>query len=425
MIHASKKQLLLGPVLGALLLTALFVPGCGDDESSTDGPGTGGATGGGGGEGGEPAESAVYVVAKHVSTGDAWTTYLDAAAVEQVSELETFDALDDGIEIDGYVTPVVHDGAVYVADSVAPQITRYDLDDANELVEGETVSFLGTGVEGAWNLTVVSDGKAYVFDAPSQRAVAWNPSTMLLTGEEVDLQNPDLDGYDAWYWVDAAKVRNGKLIVPAEYSNAEGGVRASHLVVIDTATDEVTKFVSDERCQPQHVAIELDNGDIHYFPNQGTVIDYYLDVAAPRPTMCSLRVRGGADEFDPDYVLDLGALVGGDEQSGGGVQGAFPDGRGGLYFAVADEERYADAENNGYSFFDLWHYDFEEATAVPNQPAWSGAMSRWTKFEDETIVLNYGLDENDNEYTIVFEGSAEPLNSFTMPGTIEPIARIR
>jgi hypothetical protein len=438
--------------------------GCGDDESegvdaqggrSNQGgnTGTGGSSGKGGagnatggttsgagesgagapdgagqgGAGAEPTEKRVYVVARHVSTGDAWTTYLDAAVVDSLDDLEAFDALDNGIEIDGYVIPVVLNGATYVPDAVAPTITRYDLNASNQLVKGDTISFAGRGLTFVFqsHIAVVNNEKAYLFDAATQRAIIWNPASMELTGGEIDLVNEVVQGYDPAFWPDMGRLKDGKLIVPVNYSNADGPLRESNLVVIDTETDSVSKFVSDDRCQPVHVSVELDNGDVYFFPNAGQTETFYVDVESPRPPTCGLRVLEGEDEFDSDYVLELGELAGGNQTRGGAAQGGFPDGRGGFYFSVLDEDRYAEREENGYSYYRLWHYDLKTPTELTDQDWWSGAMSRWTQFGADSVVLNYGADENDEEFTIVYDGSQDPLAPFRMPGIIEPIARLK
>lgn len=455
--HGSR----IAQLLGGLLVSAACVAGCGDDDGGKDveatagSPSDGGAAGtsaggksaggtdAGGGKGGSesvggasagaggetttPAGPQVYVVAKHVSTGDAWTTYLDAAVVDSLADLESFDALDNGLEIAGYVIPVVLNGAVYVPDAVAPTVTRYDLNDANELVKGDALSFAGEGLTyvSQSQISVVNDDKAYLFDAATQRALIWNPSTMELTGDSIDLFNDAMEGYDTWYWADAARLHGDKLLVPANYGKGEvEPFQESDLVVIDTKTDKVSKFVADDRCQQIAVSLPMDNGDIYFFPNAGITEAAYTNTAAPRPPTCALRVPAGEDEFD-DSVLELGQLAGGDETQGGGAQGAFPDGRGGFYFAVVDEQRYADREENGYSYYRLWHYDFKTAREVEDQDFWNGAMSRWTQFGKDTVALTYAADANEDIATVVYDTGASPLAPFSMSGTIEPITRIK
>jgi hypothetical protein len=412
----GKLRAAMGPPFSCALALAIS-SGCGDDDGADPGEPSGGAS----------TENQVYVVARHVSTGEAWTTYLDAAVVDSLEGLESFDALDNGIEIDGYAIPAVLDGAVYVPDAVAPTITRYDLNTSNQLVEGDTLSFAGRGLTyvSQSQIAVVNDEKAYLFDAPTQRAIVWNPATMELTGDEIDLANEERSGFDPWYWADMSRLKDGKLLVPTNYGDGEEPLFESSLIVIDVETDSVTKFVSDDRCQQIHVSVELDNGDVYFFPNSGHTESAYSEEPAPRPPTCGLRVLDGEHEFDPDYVLELGKLAGGDEVSGGAAQGGFPDGRGGFYFSVVDEDRYAEREENGYSYYRLWHYDLETATEVRDQNFWSGAMSRWTQFGPDSVVLNYGADEDGQDFTIVYDGSRDPLAPFHMTGVVEPVARLK
>lgn len=429
----------------ALAVCGTQLLGCGDDDGAQSdaeagkggrasgsagkpGGSEGGAATNEGGAAGAPAESkaGLYLVAKHVSTGDAWTTYVDTASVEKPSELADFDALKDGLEVQGYSVPVVRSGSVFVPDALAPTVTRYEADESGELVEGKTISFARAGITEVFAavMVFVSDEKAYVLDVAGQRAVAWNPAEMVLIGKEIDLRNPEREGYSPWFWGDAARVKNGKLLVPVDYTDDDDvGLRESTLLVIDTDKDELNKYVSDPRCGRLHVAVDVGD-DTYYFPNAGHAADEYLDVPAPRPPTCGLRVNAGEDTFDSEYVLDFAALTGGDETKGGGAQGGFPDGHGGFYFAVADEARYAEAEQNGYAYFRLWHYDLETATELKDAAWWTAAMSRQTRFENQSLVISYGLS-GEQEVTIVYEGSSQPLSSFDMPGTIEPVARLR
>jgi hypothetical protein len=122
--------------------------------------------------------------------------------------------------------------------------------------------------------------------------------------------------------------------------------------------------------------------------------------------------------FDPSYVLDLGALVGGDAMAGGAVQGGFGDGLGNIYLSVADEQRYLAGEEN---VFRLWRWNVESGVAeeLPNTPYWTSYMSSYTN-AGEVFALLPGVEK-----TTVLPLSKSPVVPFELTGWIEPFARLR
>lgn len=104
-------------------------------------------------------------------------------AVTDTLESEELD-LSAAIEIPGHGDAWVHEGAVYVADGESPKVTRYSLGERGQLEPGDTLDFSAYGVLGAafYDNDIVSPTKAYLANVGNREYVAWNPTTMEITG---------------------------------------------------------------------------------------------------------------------------------------------------------------------------------------------------------------------------------------------------
>ncbi len=408
-------------------------PGSGGSSTETmsSSGGSGGSVTSTTGSAGAPPEPGVYFAEEFVETGDVQSAYIDLKEADETSDLGTFHPAQTGIELAGAglaVIPLESGGeleAIYVASGLAPEITRYEVDDEGELTEAGTVSFSGVGLTGVsgYDVVVVNENKGYVLDNAGLRAIAWDPTEMELTGEEIDLSIALKTDYTAQARGFFARAIDGRVFIPYVWNDInDATLRTSAALIIDSETDEVVNLAEDDRC-PGISMVPLPNGDMHFFVPSGWAQQFYLDVEPPREALCSLRILAGEDEFDPDYSLNLTELVGGDENGGGGVQGGIPDGAGGIYIAVADEVRYQYPADYSYLFYRLWHLNVEEGTAteVPNTPWWGGAMTRNYMFNGHAYAVQpFGASAT----TTVFE-MRETVSWFTMAGWIEPFVRVR
>lgn len=405
--------------------------GSSTETTTSSSEGSGGSATSTTGSAGAPPEPGVYFAEEFVETGDVQSAYIDLKGADETSDLGTFHPAQTGIELAGAglaVIPLESEDeldAIYVASGLAPEITRYEIDDDGQLSEGGTVSFSGVGLTGVsgYDVVVVNENKGYVLDNAGLRAIAWDPTAMELTGEEIDLSIAVKADYTAQARGFFARASDGRVFIPYVWNDVDDAtLRTSAALIIDSETDEVINLAEDDRC-PGISMVPLPNGDMHFFVPSGWAQQFYLDVEPPRDPLCSLRILAGEDEFDPDYSLNLTELVGGDENGGGGVQGGIPDGAGGIYIGVADEVRYQYPEDYSFLFYRLWHLDVEEETAteVPNTPWWGGAMTRNYMFNGYAYAVQpFGASAT----TTVFE-MREKVSWFTMSGWIEPFVRVR
>jgi hypothetical protein len=397
-------------MLGVSLVTMLALSGigCGDDDSRSEVLST--------------STSPLYLIATYFNAGDQQETYLVTSS--------TFDAQTkinptDGIKVLGGVIPIVHNGSVFVTDSNAPVLQRYQPGPGDRLAKTAELSFAGVGVAeiGSWYIYIVSDTKAYLFDPGGPRIVVWNPSTMALTGVQIDLAVLKRDTWSPSLALEQTgpQRRGAELLIPLSWADQDGAFRfASGLLVLDTNTDTVVAVSEDERAGEAYVSIPAPNGDIYYFPSGASAAQHFF-AESHRPTRV-LRVKAGERAFDKDYALDLSALG-----SGLAAAGAIPDGVGGFFFETADQALWDARANNGEAFYRLSHYSFNTQASRPltNFPVWAG--STYWVLVDGKVVIPYWEDTPTGGKTTVYivNGEADPTPLFSFDAEWYGFSRIR
>lgn len=385
----------------SLVLAALGSLACGDsatfvgEQPAGDSSGTSGEQAAGGSaamtgqatEGGASvAADPLYLVVTQIDAGsDMRQSYLNL--VSSLDASTTVDAT-AGVEVQGYTLPVVFDGAVYVPDPLGPTLTRYTVGADDRLVAGARLSFADLGVSFVSGdaIHIVSADKAYLFDTTGLRAIVWNPTEMVRTGEQIDLAPLARDGFRPFTFLEGfnAKVRGSRLFAPVTWYDDDFKSRyGAAVMVIDTDSNSLVTVLEDDRCGDAWVSVAVPSGDLYFFPNAGNVEEHALTVTEPPPS-CALRINANQEVFDPSFTLNLSALAG-----GAPAQGAAPDGNGGFFFATVDAERYADAENNDFTFWAMWHYEMGASSAerVADFPWWTGAIRYYQV--DERVILPY------------------------------------
>lgn len=410
----NERPLINGAIAAALGLIVLA--GCGgDDSTGTSGPGS---TDDKDGAGNGP----LYLIAASFITGDQTETYLVTSPT--FDETTTIDPT-RGPKLLGGIVPITRNGSVFAPDSNGPVLVRYDVDANEQLVKSAELSFAGVGMTtlSGWHVYAVSDTKGYVYDPAGTRIIVWDPSTMTLTGEQIDLAAVSREG-----WVPSLnfeymgpRQRGAQLIVPLSWQGQDGNSRfASGLVIIDTETDEVIAVDEDERCGEAHTSVEAPSGDIYFFPPAWSSMQHYF-VEMQRPT-CALRLPAGETSFAADAPLDLSALGTGSAASSG-----IPDGAGGFFFTTVDEALWSGVASDVAPFWRMWHYEFESGVAreVSALPPWAG-QAYYANMGGELFIIFWEETSTGNRTTLYrIDGAQDPTALFSFEASWYGFAKIR
>jgi hypothetical protein len=282
--------------LAAAMLLAL-VPACGDDESE------------GMNDDGVGGDGPVYVVPTEVYGADfaTSTSYTPLVPSLDVAEI----SLTGAREVDGRASIGTVGNYLFVASSSAPVVERFELNADGSLKEAGSLNFMNYGVPeffaiDDWGAVFVNEQKAYIFNGSNGSHIAWNPSTMTITGE---IPGPAIiqEGYALESVAIVRGNRMYRLFTILNYDTWEFLPNPQYLAVYDVENDKLLSMVEDHRC-PQLYARPFadESGDIYF---SGWVWTPGLALTSDYPKSCALRVKAGEDTFDPSWQLNFAADV--------------------------------------------------------------------------------------------------------------------
>jgi hypothetical protein len=395
----------------SLTLAAFLAAGCGDDEDDSQPSNLG--------------EGAAFIVGTRI-----WddTTTLSYFHVVPSLDADTLVDPKQGLEVPGAAKlySVKGLGWFAIGGGEAPTITRYTLDERGALARGQSIDLSGYGVKGLWDtIYFVSPTKAYYPDRDGTQLIAWNPTTMRVTG---NLQLPETvrDGYLALYGYTPV-VRGTKLLFSVgwfDWSENDSVLPETGLVSVDTASDTLVAFEKDDRCGGITQTIPIGDGDAYFVSSALAGAAHRLGRLATEP--CALRILDGQEAFDSNYTQPLAELT------DGAIAGEpIPGGRDTVFLRAFDESL-ATIEDGAFSY-DLtgqaawrwvrWTPASNEVELVDSlEPSTSDVL--WFEVDDKI----YGSQTN-TEYTetalIELTADGGPRAGLTAPGFVHGVARIR
>jgi hypothetical protein len=429
------------------LAAATAAAACGEEgDDAVASAGSGGTAGTDGSRGGNAGAlnneggsgtvdaGALFVAGGWLTTPDAeYVGYL--ALLDDISHRSSVD-LDRVVEFPGdiaYGTP--GDGSVYIVLATEPTIQRWVLDANDEL---ELASELGLAQYG------VSDGvrkspplflgpeRAYYLDHETLQLVVWNPTTMR-TLRAISLAGLEEEGYGMR--TNYLHRDGDRLLVSASYwrlTDEEGYLKLNRVAIIDTTNDAVT-YVDDTRCGGVAFQATDSHGHLYLASHPGHTAALSVGMAhtegiSEPAASCLLRVKSGANEFDPDYYVDL-------NETSGGFTGGLMQGRGDTAYVLT----YAGPALTTTNYFrapraDAWAIhsitlgnEAESYAAVPNMPLISGygfAFATRVAGEQTPFVITVKGDFSEGSYY----DSSNPFafeKALTLPGSPGAALRIR
>jgi hypothetical protein len=218
-----------------------------------------------------------------------------------------------------------HKGAVFaVGLDEKPTLTKYEITEQARFVEHETLDFTNFGLSYMWRdpglVPFLSANKAYVLDADELQVVVWDPEAMLIVGSFSIDGVADAD-YPITRFEPDPTLRGDELLVVATHSTDDVTAPFSTLISFDTKNDRVTRVLREERCGGLWDSVQDSKGDVYFSTGVWDAAQHRVlgDSVAAAP--CIVRVKAGANEFDPNYFVEatsIGGTAAGGLVSGGG-----------------------------------------------------------------------------------------------------------
>lgn len=227
--------------------------------------------------------------------------------------------LEQALEIPGgAVIDSDGNGNIFVGRSDSPVVTRFTVDEENNLVEGPTVSFANAGLPGIVGFPdqfqFISETKAYFVDNTTLQLIVWNPSDMTFTAG-IPITGLPAASTGGSTTLTAIVNSDDQVIIVARYNDVEGLAEGrSAIVFVDTQTDMIS-IDTTESCGGISGVVVAQNGDIYYASNNISAVEnaFGFDVSFDP---CWIRVPAGSNEIDDTFVFNPNSLTGSDLTAG-------------------------------------------------------------------------------------------------------------
>lgn len=317
-------------------------------------------------------------------------------------------------------------GVLYVGGAAGPTIERYLVTDTNLLVWDGAVSLIDQGVskigEYQGQIQLASATQAYYFDGGAARAVAWDPTNMIVQGS-VDLSA--LQMADTILTFSSSPVQvEGRIYMPASWRSADNTtiIPESAMVVLDSATGTAT-IVRDDRCGYAREAVLGADGFIYVATEAyGSAVHVLAPDNAPAPCMLRFDIAAGA--YDPAFHVDLDTLTG--ALAAGSI---FPAAPGEAFIRVLDPnlvDLTADLHPRRLASSVAWQWsrvvlgDTPTATSVPHLPAGNGSTFVWST-PTGPVLPEFSADQSSTTFLHLNDGSL----GATVPGLVFSMVQVR
>ena len=403
-------------IFSLLLLLGLFFSGCDDD----DGPGLD-----------SRFNEALYATFIRVDNPDGRINYV---ALTEDLEQETAVDFTTALEVPGFSRMYAPEegGFFAIGDGEDMTITRYSINENNEFVRGNRISFAGEGVtQMHWRNKFLSPVKAYYVDVTQGQIVVWNPEEMSIT-KTIMLPEQVADGYQGYNtsvgFYDFPMVGN-HMYIPLEWLNFDTneGRPATGLVVINTQTDQVLSYTETEKAPAATNFVVDTNGDI-YFGTSGYYMAHgFVKDGINRPNGAILRVKAGETTFDDNYYLPYSSLTAGDRI---GVSLASAPGDGIAYTTLLKEETTAWSGITDFrsyissSGWEKWKINLSTGEAEPEQGLPAAGPGADTRLIDgEPYIFSFSDFGSTTVFKLNADGNHE--EKLTVDGLLNLVVKVR
>jgi hypothetical protein len=395
--------------VSALVLAALS--GCGSDDDDAKGS-----------DGSGPLYAVMYEVYDDVGS----TSYLSLLDTLDIEEIDETQAIEYG---GGRAFVQAYNGWLFVGEAATPTVTRYSIGENDELIDEGTINFSNYGLrEGqfdSWNVSFVSEDKAYLLDFAEGTTIIWNPTTMEIVG---DIPPADEFHREGWSLEGSpAAQRDNLLFRTFNWANYdEGKYSIDHLLAIyDVEKDELVEVVEETRCPAQGNLVQKDEAGNIYFSNWIWPVAGTLMRGAPEP--CVLRIDVGDTRFNPDWTLRYGDITDGRQ----GAMFTYLKDNQALISAFYDERTSFDETTDPFAYvgsmnWRIWNVDLESMSGSPLDGIdFNGGAFTPAKFDDRLFLMVPGGEEENwaTQLYEVVDGTATPY--VKLPGWSYQFVKLR
>jgi len=316
-----------GPLFAVAAFAVLaLTAACGDDETRSDSPSTTGAgepddsgepTDTGDGDEPTPADPLYLVFGVSFTPEGAFSYGFPTADISAAGAVDLEQAA-TAPGFSSFQVPGEPDGTFLIGQSESPVIDKYTISETGEIELDGQVSLAGLGLQSGVGSTAgivwVSPSQAYIFDEVELLAVEFNPTTMELVSN-FSIAGLGHEGAGVTPSFGQARVDGDRIVLMSRYFEGGVPVTETRLAFIDPS-DNAVSYAQQTECANHLWLLETD--EALYFgphPNQSSLFAAGLVDNAP----CMKRLLRGADEYDPNFSLDLDSTIG--APAGAAVQG--------------------------------------------------------------------------------------------------------
>lgn len=281
------------------------------------------------------AQPPAYLAATRVSTPDGAgsTTYMQVlSSIEAGSRLELANATEFAGPAELFNIKEI--GWFGVGDGNAPVLTKYTLGADGKLVAGPKLNLAAYGVQEffADKTYFVSPTKVYYPDPDGKQLLVINPTAMTVDGV-VALPQTAREGYTAVYSYAAVR-RGDKLLFSVGWFDWTNDriLPETGLVTLDVNTNAVLGVTTDPRCSGITMPVTVSSGDVYF--TSSALAGALAKLGRLTTGTCALRIKAGAEVFDPAYAQKL------TEVTGGAIAGEpIPAGGDAIFLRVLDDTK--------------------------------------------------------------------------------------
>jgi hypothetical protein len=400
----------------AALLCAM---GCSDEPSATSTSSPLGA--------GIPLPSgSVYTTIAQVETPEGSTTAIAFTPELPTGELDVQNAL----EVTGFAQVKSYAGSLFIGDSEALTVTRYDVA-GDRLVASGTLGLQNRGVTTLSELYFTSPDRAFVVNSDQYEIVEWDPSTMQVTNS-YDISALAREGWGYEYRRGYLRAADGVLFFIWAYTNDRQEFINDFVVgVFDTVSGSFDVIVDDACPASAGFGGFFDEvGDL-YLPADSFGGFTFFDGTEPKEP-CIRRIRSGERQLDTTYAVRPMQALG-----GLAPWGLYYAGNGTAYTTAVDPAKLPGYESVFAFIFDTIHEGYALDLALGTSERIEEMPPDAVGFESVTIdgqvliprsagsVRIYDVDNVRTRVYTLDSLTKVATERFTLPGYLGSIEKLR